>query len=127
VFDVESIYILTLTLAVLQIIGPMLYIFTVSFSISFTLNKKMGRIPERTNRNIVLIQGFFLISLGIVFNLITNSSSHFPQNLWGWNILVLLGFSQFISYYIFKLVRYARFVVGLSINFLLLALENFSS
>lgn len=33
----------------------------------------MGRIPERTNRNIVLIQGFFLISLGIVLNLITNS------------------------------------------------------
>ena len=93
----------------------MLYIFTVSFSISFTLNKKMGRIPERTNRNIVLIQGFFLISLGIVFNLITNSSSHFPQNLWGWNILVFLGFSQFISYYIFKLVRWARFAIGLSI------------
>jgi hypothetical protein len=77
----------------------------------------MGRIPERTNRNIVLIQGFFLISLGIVLNLITNSNSHFPQNLWGWNILVLLGFSQFISYYIFKLVRWARFVVGLSIIF----------
>ncbi len=75
----------------------------------------MGRIPERTNRNIVLIQGFFLISLGIVFNLITNSSSHFPQNLWGWNILVLLGFSQLISYYIFKLVRWARFAIGLSI------------
>ncbi|MBY8979101.1 MAG: hypothetical protein KGD72_01815 [Candidatus Lokiarchaeota archaeon] len=77
----------------------------------------MGSIPERSNRNIVLIQGFFMISLGIVFNLITNTSSHFPQNLWGWNILVFLGFSQFISYYIFKLVRWARFAVGLSIIF----------
>ena len=75
----------------------------------------MGRIPERSNRNIILIQGIFMISLGIVFNLITNSSSHFPQNLWGWNILVFLGFSQFISYYIFKLVRWARFAIGLSI------------
>jgi len=93
----------------------MLYIFTVSFSISFTLNKKMGRVPERTNRNIVLIQGLFLILLGIIFNLITNSSSHFPQNLWGWNILVFLGFSQFISYYIFKLVRWTRFAIGLSV------------
>ena len=77
----------------------------------------MGRIPERSNRNVVLIQGFFMISLGIVLNLITNSGSHFPQNLWGWNILVFLGFSQFISYYIFKLVRWARFAVGLSIIF----------
>ena len=77
----------------------------------------MGRIPERTNRNLVLIQGFFMIALGIIFNLITNSSSQFPQNLWGWNILVFLGFSQFISYYIFKLVRWARFVIGLIIIF----------
>ncbi len=115
VFDVESIYIITFLLTILSIFGPMLYIFTVSFSISFTLNKKMGRIPERNNRNIVLTQGFFLISLGILFNLITNSISHFPQNLWGWNILVFLGFSQFISYYIFKLVRWARFAIGLSI------------
>ncbi|MHA1318739.1 MAG: hypothetical protein ACTSQ1_02885 [Promethearchaeota archaeon] len=125
VFDVESIYIITFLLTILSIFGPMLYIFTISFSISFTLNKKMGRIPERTNRNIVLIQGFFLISLGIVFNLITNSSSHFPQNLWGWNILVLLGFSQFISYYIFKLVRWARFVVGLSIIFFTPGIREF--
>jgi len=77
----------------------------------------MGRIPERTCRNIVLIQGFFLITLGIIFNLITNSSSLFPQNLWGWNILVFLGFSQFISYYSFKLVRWARFVIALFIIF----------
>ena len=77
----------------------------------------MGRIPERSDRNIVLIQGIFMISLGIVLNLITNTSSQFPQNLWGWNILVFLGFSHFISYYIFKLVRWARFVVGLSIIF----------
>jgi hypothetical protein len=117
VFDSEFIYILTLMLAFLTILGPTLYIFIVSFSISFTLNKKMGRVPERFSRNIVLIQGFFLISLGILFNLLTNSSSHFPQNLWGWNILVFLGFSQFISYYIFKLVRWARFVIGLSIIF----------
>ena len=117
VFGNESIYILTLVLAFLNILGPTLYIFIVSFSISFTLNKKMGIIPEKPNRNLVLIQGFFLISLGIVFNLITNSSSFFPQNLWGWNILVFLGFSQLISYYIFKLVRWARFVIGLIIIF----------
>jgi len=77
----------------------------------------MGRIPERFNRNTVFIQGLFTILLGILFNLITNPSSHFPQNLWGWNILVFLGFSHFISYFIFKLVRWARLVIGLIIIF----------
>ena len=85
----------------------------------------MGRIPERSNRNIILIQGFFMILLGIIFNLITNSSSHFPQNLWGWNILVFLGFSQFISYYIFKLVRWTRFAIGLSIIFFTYGIREF--
>jgi len=118
VFDIESIYILTFILTSLNILGSTLYIFIVAFSITFTLNKKMGRVPEKSKRNIVLIQGFFLILLGIVLNLITNSSSHFPQNFWGWNILVFLGFSQFISYYIFKLVRWARFVIGLGVIFL---------
>ena len=85
----------------------------------------MGRIPERFNRNTIIFQGFFLISLGTLFNLITNLSSHFPQNLWGWNILVFLGFSQIISYYIFKLVRWARFVIGLIIIFFTPGLREF--
>ena len=38
-------------ITILEVIGPSLYIFVGSFSISFTLNKKMGTYPEKPNRN----------------------------------------------------------------------------
>jgi len=105
-------------IAILEVIGPLLYIFVVSFSISFTLNKKMGTYPEKTNRNKILKQALFLILLGSLYNIILNPNLEFPINLWGWNILVFLGFSQIICYLSYKLVRWARLVLGLSLIFL---------
>ena len=105
-------------IAILEVIGPSLYIFVVSFSISFTLNKKLGTYCEKTNRNKILKQALFLIFLGCLYNIILNPNSQFPINLWGWNILVFLGFSQIICYLAYKLVRWARLVIGLSLIFL---------
>jgi len=105
-------------IVILEVIGPSLYIFVVSFSISFTLNKKMGTYHEKTNRNKILKQALFLILLGCLYNIILNPNSEFPINLWGWNILVFLGFSQIICYLAYKLVRWARLVIGLSVIFL---------
>ena len=105
-------------IAILEVIGPSLYIFVVSFSISFTLNKKLGTYCEKTNRNKILKQALFLIFLGCLYNMILNPNSQFPINLWGWNILVFLGFSQIICYLAYKLVRWARLVIGLSLIFL---------
>ena len=102
-------------ITILEVIGPLLYIFVGSFSISFTLNKKMGTHHEKTNRNKVLKQALFLILLGSLYNIILNPNSQFPINLWGWNILVFLGFSQIICYLAYKLVRWARLVIGLSV------------
>ena len=105
-------------IAFLEVIGPSLYIFVGSLSISFTLNKKMGTYPEKKYRNKILKQALFLILLGILYNIILNPNLLFPLNLWGWNILVFLGFSQIICYLAYKLVRWARLVIGLSIIFL---------
>ena len=105
-------------ISLLEIIGPSLYIFVVSFSISFTLNKKMGTYPEKSNRNRILKQALFLIFLGIIYNILINPNSTLPRNLWGWNILVFLGFSQIICYLAYKLVRWTRLVIGLLIIFL---------
>jgi len=107
-----------LIIVILEVIGPSLYIFVVSFSISFTLNKKMGTYHEKKNRNKILKQALFLILLGSLYNIILNPSLAFPINLWGWNILVFLGFSQIICFLAYKLVRWARLVIGLSIIFL---------
>ena len=105
-------------ISILDVLGPSLYIFVLSFSISFTLNKKMGTYPEKANRNKILKQAFFLILLGSLYNIILNPNLLFPLNLWGWNILVFLGFSQILCYLAYKLVRWARLVIGLSVIFL---------
>ena len=78
----------------------------------------MGTYHEKKNRNKILKQALFLILLGSLYNIILNPSLGFPINLWGWNILVFLGFSQIICYLAYKLVRWARLVIGLSIIFL---------
>jgi len=114
--ELKDIYGFVIT--ILEIIGPSLYIFVGSFSISLTLNKKMGTYPEKTYRNKILKQAFFLILLGSLYNIILNSNLPYPINLWGWNILIFLGFSQLICYLAYKLVRWARLVIGLSVIFL---------
>ncbi|GAH87772.1 unnamed protein product, partial [marine sediment metagenome] len=53
-----------------------------------------------------------------------NANYGFPQNLWGWNILFFLGFSQIICYYSYKLVRWARLLIGLTILFLTLGIRE---
>lgn len=114
--ELKNIYGFLIT--ILEVMGPLLYIFVVSFSISFTLNKKMGTYPEKANRNKIFKQALFFILLGIIYNIILNPSLNFPLNLWGWNILVFLGFSQIVCYLAYKMVRWARLVIGLSIIFL---------
>ena len=123
-FGDELKYIYGFIITILDVIGPSLYIFLASFSVSFTLKKKMGRVPEKSNRNKILKQGSFLILLGSFYNLLLNTSCGFPQNLWGWNILFFLGFSQIICYYSYKMVRWARLVIGINILFLTLGIRE---
>ena len=78
----------------------------------------MGTYPEKKNRNKILKQATFLIVLGCLYNVIINPHLVFPLNLWGWNILVFLAFSQVLCYLANRLVRWARLVIGLSIVFL---------
>jgi len=123
-FGDELKYIYGFILTVLDVIGPSLYIFLASFSVSFTLKKKMGHIPEKSNRNKILKQGSYLILLGSFYNLLLNATCGFPQNIWGWNILFFLGFSQIICYYSYKMVRWARLVIGITILFLTLGIRE---
>ena len=78
----------------------------------------MGTYTENIYRNKILKQALFLILLGCLYNIILNPNLGFPVNLWGWNILVFLGFSQILCYLAYRLVRWARLVMGLIIIFL---------
>jgi len=85
----------------------------------------MGIIPEKSNRNKVLKKGFIFILLGIVYNLISFPTNNFLLNIWRWNILILIGTAQIISYYSFKLVRWTRLATGVIIIFLTAGLTKF--
>jgi len=117
-FDYESSIFLSLLIVLLEIFGSSLYIFLFSFSVIFTLKKKMGCIPEKTNRNKVLKQAFFLIFLGLLYGIIFNYIDKSTLIFWGWNILIFIGFGQLFCYYAFKLVRWVRIGIGLTIIFI---------
>ena len=105
-------------IVILDLFGAIFYIFLNLFNISFILEKKMGCIAEKKKRNKIIKQGLFLILLGFPFNMIVTPVKVFPFNLWGWNILTFLGFSQIICYLAYKMVRWTRIIIGLAIIFL---------
>ncbi len=118
--DKESRYIYALIYLYLDVIGTSLFIFLYSLSIIFLWKKKMGSHPSKEIRNDILTRGFMLIILGLVYNIISTSimsKLSFPLNIWGWNILVFIGFAQIISYYALKLSRGTRWILGFSIFF----------
>jgi hypothetical protein len=117
IIEGELKYIIAYVVIFSEIFGAMLFIFTYSFETIFILQKMMGSPPEKKYRNIVLKRGFTFIILGILYNVIISLLNDLNPLLWGWNFIFLLGFSQIIIYYSFKLIRWARLVVGLAIIF----------
>ncbi|MFX0027378.1 MAG: hypothetical protein ACFE8M_13325 [Candidatus Hermodarchaeota archaeon] len=114
----ESRVLLSLLIVLFEIFGSFLYIFLFSFSVVFTLKKKMGCFPEKSNRNKVLKQAFFLTFLGFLYGIIANYIDKSTLIFWGWNILTFIGFGQLFCYYAFKLVRWMRIGIGMIIIFI---------
>ena len=118
--DSKSRHIYALIYLYLDVIGTSLFIFLYSLSVIFLWKKKMGSHPSKEIRNDILYRGFMLIILGLVYNIISTSiisNLSFPLNIWGWNILVFIGFAQIISYYALKLSRGTRWILGFLIFF----------
>jgi uncharacterized membrane protein len=101
----------------LDILGPSLFIFLSALSVVFTVKKKKGKMPEKLIRNRVFSRGLIIMVIGMFINLsVTNYP--FPLNLWGWNILFFMGFSQIFSYYALKITKMPRAIIGIFIIFL---------
>ena len=109
----------------MDLFGPSLFIFLSALSVIFSLRKKMGFIPEKVLRNSIFIRGIVIIALGVVWNIGTQSQYPFPFNLWGWNILMFIGFAQIICYYAVKMARGTRIIVGLLVIFLTEPIREF--
>jgi len=118
-------YIYGLVFALLDIVGPSLFVFLSALSVVFSVKKKEGKINEKIIRNRVFNRGFTIIIIGILWNPmslqtmgVAGESVPFPANLWGWNFLMFIGFSQIFSYYALKLNKSTRLIVGTIVIFI---------
>ncbi len=121
-FDNDWRYIYGLVFALLDIVGPSLFVFLSALSVVFSVKKKKGKINEKIIRNRVFTRGFTIIIIGILWNPMslqtTGISVPFPANLWGWNFLMFIGFSQIFSYYALKFNKRTRLIVGTMVIFI---------
>lgn len=121
--DNEWRYVYGLVFALLDIVGPSLFVFLSALSVVFSVKKKKGKINEKIIRNKVFTRGLTIIIIGILWNPMSlqttgGGSVPFPANLWGWNFLMFIGFSQIFSYYGLKLKKSTRLIIGTIIIFI---------
>ncbi|MHA1702552.1 MAG: hypothetical protein ACTSWK_09815, partial [Promethearchaeota archaeon] len=107
---------------ILDIVGPSLFVFLSALSVVFSIKKKKkGALSEKLIRNRILSRGGTIIFIGVLFNIFsfefTIAGYPFPLNLWGWNILMFIGFSQIFSLYALKLGKMTRAMIGLILIF----------
>jgi hypothetical protein len=115
IINEELKYIIAYISVLSEIFGSMLFTFTYLFETIFTLQKMMGSPPERTYRNQIFKRSLLFILFGLLYNLIVNLFNGFTFRIWGWNFILFIGFAQIIVYFSFKLIRWARLVIGLLI------------
>ena len=119
----EWIFFYGICYTVLDIVGPSLFVFLSALSVVFSIKKKQtkGALSEKIIRNRILSRGGTIIFIGMLFNIFsfefTIAGYPFPLNLWGWNILMFIGFSQIFSLYALKLGKLTRAMIGLIIIF----------
>jgi len=120
-FDSEWIYIYGIVYALLDILGPSLFIFMSALSVIFSVKRKQGKLPDKVIRNGIITRGLVIVIIGIIFNLFSFEFTvrGYPLHLrfWGWSILFFLGFSQIFSLYALKLSKMARIIIGMLIIF----------
>ncbi len=106
----------------MDIVGPSMFVFLSALSVVFSIKKKKkGALSEKVIRNRILSRGGTIIFIGVLFNVFsfefTIAGYPFPLNLWGWNILMFIGFSQIFSFYALKLGKLSRAMIGILIIF----------
>ena len=94
----------------LEFLGPAMFIILSTISVVFTVRRKEGKLPGKVIRNGMFMRGLFIIIFGFIYNL-------FSLKIWGWNILMFIGFGQIFTYYALKLDKIPRMIIGLLILF----------
>ena len=127
--DSDWVYIYAMMFCIMDVFGPSLFVFLSALSVVFSIKKKQGKVHPKIIRNQILSRGCSIIVIGMLINLVGFNQAvyryPFPLNLWGWNILMFLGFSQIFSYYSLKLRKKWRVLVGLIIILISMPLRQF--
>lgn len=122
----EWIFLYGIMYALLDILGPSLFVFLSALSVIFSVRRKEGILPSKVIRNGIITRGIVIMVIGVLFNI----PSVFILgggiiNIWNWNILVFIGFSQIISLYALKLGKTTRAIIGTFIIFTSDAIRQF--
>jgi len=114
-------YLYGVLFALLDFLGPSLFVFLSALSVIFSIRNKQNKLPSKVIRMRIFSRGIIIILIATIYNVTSLSieapSVPFPLNLWGWNILMFIGFSQIFSYYAVKLTKLSRAILGIVIVF----------
>ncbi|MFX1314904.1 MAG: heparan-alpha-glucosaminide N-acetyltransferase domain-containing protein [Promethearchaeota archaeon] len=115
--DSETKYLYGLLFALLDILGPSLFVFLSALSVIFSIKRKEGILPNKIIRNRILTRGIVMLALGLLINLVGEdpATGEIIVIVFGWNIITFIGLSQIISFYVLKLKKKWRIVIGISI------------
>lgn len=113
--DPESRYLYGILFTLLDILGPSLFVFLSALSVIFSIKRKEGILPQKIIRNRIFTRGIVMIVIGMLTNIVVLDGEEVKVAIWGWNIITFLGFSQIFSFYILKLKKSHRIILGLVI------------
>ena len=112
-------YLYGILFALLDFLGPSLFVFLSALSVIFSIRNKQHILPKKVIQMRIFSRGFIIIGIAMIYNVFSlsfeNYNIPFPLNLWGWNILMFIGFSQIMSYYALNLRKLYRAIIGIGI------------
>ena len=113
----DSFYLYGIMFALLDILGPSLFVFLSALSVIFSIKRKEGIVHPKIIRNRVFTRGVVMIIIGMLTNILVIEGGELKIAIYGWNIITFIGFSQIFSYYILKIRKSRRIIIGLLIIF----------
>ena len=95
----DSDYLYGLLFALLDILGPSLFVFLSALSVIFSIKRKEGIIHPKIIRNRIFTRGLVMIIIGMITNIVVIQDGTVTVAIYGWNIITFIGFAQIFSYY----------------------------
>ena len=115
----ENQYVYEILFSLMDFLGPSLFVFLSSLSVIFSIKNKQNILPPKVIRMRIFSRGAMIILIAMIYNIASLTLDGwgvpFPLNLWGWNILMFIGFSQIFSFYALKLTKLYRGIIAVLI------------